>query len=169
MNTCEICHVQPATVEVKQFQDGVLREMDLCEKCAAKLGIQSPESLAASLLDGFGSAKDQHQRDDDITCPECHMRLVDFRRASRLGCATCYEAFGRYLEEMLASMHGAATYLGKIPAKVTHDQRLNTMQEALVRAIADEDFETAAQLRDEIQDVQVSMSSVGTGGDSCSD
>ena len=82
------------------------------------------------------------------------MRRADFRKTGRLGCADCYEAFAEELGPMLHNMHRANQHTGKIPAReskrVQSTAEAAALRKALEKAITEENFEEAAQLRDRI-------------------
>ena len=63
--------------------------------------------------------------------------------------------FSDYLEGLLERMHGASTHSGRVPGHCPEaNQRKRRIEEAeseLTRAVKEEDFERAAELRDEVQ------------------
>ena len=79
----------------------------------------------------------------------------DFKKAGRLGCAHCYEAFSEGLEGLLKTMHKGTRHKGKVPAALRESQdlaaKLKQLQKKLEKAVAEENFEQAAQARDEIK------------------
>jgi len=72
-----------------------------------------------------------------------------------LGCPRCYESFRGPLLSILSHMHRHVSHLGKVPRQTdgSVDRRgtLRRTRVALEKAIAAENFEKAARLRDEIQ------------------
>jgi protein arginine kinase activator len=91
----------------------------------------------------------------ELRCPKCGFTQADFKKSGRLGCAVCYLTFAEGLEGLLKSMHKGVHHVGKVPHALqqTRDlsDRLAQLQKKLAKAVAQEDFETAAQLRDEIK------------------
>lgn len=91
----------------------------------------------------------------EVVCPRCHTTLSQFTKTGHLGCPGCYEAFREQLQPMLLQIHGRVQHAGRQPLCTEDAQRTRTRQEQLTRlmeqAVALEDFETAAQLRDQLR------------------
>ncbi|MGH7590909.1 MAG: UvrB/UvrC motif-containing protein, partial [Gemmatimonadales bacterium] len=92
-------------------------------------------------------------------CPGCGAGFDDFRKTGRLGCATCYATFSGPLRELMRRLHGASAHAGEryrstdpvaggAPAAA---ETVEGLQVQLREAIAAEDFELAAQLRDALR------------------
>ena len=153
---CEICKEKTATVHFKQVCDGVAQEMYLCQACAAKKGfdVEAPVGGLTEFLFGLGAPKHGGKPpSDDKACPACHMRRSDFQKTSRLGGPACYDTFAADLAPILEEMHRGGVHLGKVPAGATRDSRLSALKGALDRAVAAQNFEEAAQLRDRIREL----------------
>ena len=92
-----------------------------------------------------------------MKCPQCNFTQADFKKSGRLGCAACYQTFAEGLEGLLKSMHKGTRHSGKVPEslrrKRDYSEQLSLLQKQLAKAIETENFETAAQLRDEIRQV----------------
>lgn len=156
---CQICNVNEATVHLTQFVDGEVRKLHLCKECAAKSGINVDESMSiADLLLGAagGGAAQDDGKEPDVSCPQCHMRRSDFRKTSRLGCPHCYAAFASDLEEVLDSFQKSRIHKGKTPARLAQrtawTNAVRALEGRLAAAVAAEDFEEAARLRDQLRD-----------------
>ena len=87
-------------------------------------------------------------------CPACGIDYVEFRRQMHLGCPYDYEAFGTALEQLLERIHGSTRHNGKGPPgngrEAAVRSRLKVLQKRQQKAIAEEDYELAAELRDRI-------------------
>lgn len=150
---CQVCKTKNAAVHFKQVSDGVAQELYLCETCAAQKGftVESPLGLTDFLF-GMGTPKNQSKPPgEDRACPACHMRRSDFRKTSRLGCPQCYETFASDLAPILDDMHQGSVHAGKVPAGATRFSRTAALRKALDKAVAVQDFEEAARLRDQIR------------------
>lgn len=153
---CESCNEREATVHLTQVADGSVKKIHLCEDCAAKSGfdVKGPMSITDILL-GMGGAVDAAGGGDEKTCPRCHMRRADFKKTGRLGCPDCYETFAAELLPLIKAMHRSDQHVGKIPAGEDAQVRITAevadLQKKLDQAVADENYEEAARLRDEIQ------------------
>ena len=165
---CEICKKKEASVHFKQVHEGEAKELFVCEECAASKGfdVQAPMSLANFLFGGDAEGAPDAPGDERI-CTLCRMRLSDFRKGSRLGCPVCYETFSEELRPMLASMQKGKQHRGKIPFKEKIIVEILQMKECLNKAVASQDFESAAALRDQIKVLETAASgkAVRTAGD----
>ena len=161
---CELCKEHEATVHLTQVVGSEVKKVNLCEACAAKSGLDIKGTISITdLLMGLsgggaapagGGKAARAAAETERACPRCHMRRADFRKTGRLGCADCYEAFAEELGPMLHNMHRANQHTGKIPAReskrVQSTAEAAALRKALEKAITEENFEEAAQLRDRI-------------------
>jgi protein arginine kinase activator len=147
---CQRCQQADATVHVKQASDGDVRELHLCAACAAHQGFQPPEQMGLpDFLFGIEVEQATETGDgEDRSCPACHMRESDFRKAQRLGCAACYEAFRSTLAEYLRDMQSGESHVGKVPVSERQRVERAALQGRLNEAVEEQDFEEAARLRD---------------------
>lgn len=160
---CELCQAHEATVHLTQVIDGSIKKLHLCEACAQKNGfdMQGPISITDILLGVGGKREEAAPSAGERSCPRCHMRRSDFKKSGRFGCASCYEAFADDLPSLLRAMHRNDRHVGKVPAtaarRVQFLKELNDLQQSLDRAIADEQYEKAAKIRDRITACRASM------------
>lgn len=161
---CDICKKNVATVHLTQMVEGKTKKVDLCEACSKEKGVDDPTGFSlADLLLGLGAAQEIEQASGgaEIKCPHCGFTQADFKKAGRLGCAECYKVFSEGLETLLKTMHKGTRHVGKVPQVYKQSQdladKLKSLQKKLEKAIAEEDFETAANLRDEVKAVRAQM------------
>ena len=150
---CSYCN-KPATVHLTQIVNNKIIKVDLCESCAQAKGVTDSEGY--SLTDLLSKTNLSPEKGEpQITCPDCELSTADFRRTGRLGCASCYQNFVSLLKPVLEDMHAGTAHKGKIPkvalSRQTSVAKLNDLENALHRAIAEEAYEDAAKFRDEIQ------------------
>jgi len=167
---CDICKKNVATVHLTQMVEGKTKKVDLCESCSKEKGVDDPTGFSlADLLLGLGAAQEiaQAAAGGELRCPHCGFTQADFKKAGRLGCAECYTTFAEGLEALLKSMHKGTKHVGKVPQALKRSQdlseRLKMLQKKLEKAVADEEFETAVQLRDEINQLKSRLSELATG------
>lgn len=158
---CCVCKKKEATVHLTQIAGDKMQKVDLCEACAKEKGVNDPTGFSlADLLLGLGASHEMEQASggSNLRCPTCGFTQADFKKTGRLGCAECYDVFGEGLESLLRSMHKGTRHVGKAPAarRSARDaqRRLKSLQEQLAKSIEDENFERAAELRDEIKRIQ---------------
>jgi protein arginine kinase activator len=162
---CQFCN-EPATVHLTQIVGGKMQKIDLCEKCAKEKGVADPTGFSlADMLLGLGAAEQMKGTSvtSELVCPQCGFTQPDFKKTGRLGCALCYETFGEGLGAILKDMHKGTSHKGKIPTRLARNQVFETQMKELrtnlQRAISDEKYEEAAQLRDQINQLEVQFKS----------
>jgi protein arginine kinase activator len=158
---CNICKQNEATVHLTQIVGDKMQKVDLCEACSKEKGVSDPSTFSlADLLLGLGAAQEMEQSGGgvEVKCPQCGFTQADFKKNGRFGCAECYHTFAEGLESMLKSMHKGVVHKGKVPKAIAQSRdvadRLKKLQKELDKAIAEEDFERAATVRDEIKEVK---------------
>jgi len=162
---CDICKTNVAKVHLTQIVEGETKKVDLCESCAKEKGVDDPTGFSlADLLLGLGAADEMEQATpkSGLKCPGCGFSQADFKKSGRLGCPDCYATFSEGIESLLKSMHKGTRHMGKVPQslRLSRDleDRLRVLQEKLDHAIAEEDYETAAVVRDEIKETKAQFS-----------
>jgi protein arginine kinase activator len=165
--TCEECGKNPATVRFEQVINGKRTVMNLCAECAQKRGVFnvlfqptfSINSLLSALLGSqMKGLPAPSTGEEEIRCRICGMSYRDFARAGRLGCSRCYETFEDRLDPLLRRIHGSGRHIGKAPAKAggaaKARRELEELRRQLSAAVAQEAYEKAAELRDQIKAVE---------------
>jgi protein arginine kinase activator len=164
---CCICKDKEATVHLTQIVGEKMQKVDLCEECAKHKGVNDPAGFSlADLLLGLGASQEMEQASGgpELKCPGCGFTHADFKKAGRLGCSECYVTFAEGLEALLKSMHKGIKHVGKIPQALQQSrdlsEKLKSLQKRLDKAVADEDFEQAAVVRDEIKTMKDKLGDV---------
>jgi len=159
---CDICGKKKATVHLTEIVDGQMTEMHLCEECAHHKSVQMEQQFGlADLLAGlsdFGKQVVDHQQ-EKLKCAHCGLTYDDFKKFGRLGCSECYTGFREQLSGLLKKIHGSNRHYGKAPvtlSKFEQDKNevLRDLRSQLEQAVHKEDFESAAELRDQIRDLE---------------
>lgn len=181
--TCEVCG-KNATFFFKQTKNGYTVEKALCSECASKQGLANPGSLFDAIHDDFfggllGSfANKEPKLVTARSCDFCGMTISELLNGGKVGCAHCYEVFARSLAPTVTKIHGNVTHCGKEPVKAeepeiniekneeitekqpeTFEEKLKNLKKALTDAVEKQEYELAAQLRDEIKELEKSLSS----------
>ncbi|MEM6911267.1 MAG: UvrB/UvrC motif-containing protein [Verrucomicrobiota bacterium] len=165
---CDLCDAE-STVYLTQLVNGQMKKVNLCQACAKEKGVTDPTGFAlADMLFSMGknqeaavNAADQESESSEA-CPTCGFAIRDFEKTGRMGCSECYDYFSESLPGMLSAMHKGLSHKGKVPKRyfdeaVTAKQR-EKLEEDLEEAVRQEDFETAAALRDQLQELQATSS-----------
>lgn len=164
MGLCERCKKAQATFHLTNIdRSGSKVERHLCDKCAAEEGLlqsAKPTVDLNEILENFvASSKSQSSELSELICDACGLSYVEFRNQGLLGCAKDYEVFKEPITRLLERTHDGATHhCGKAPAssadtyKPHHD--LQRLRRKLDEAVAAEDYERAAELRDQIRQLE---------------
>ncbi len=169
---CMICQKNEATVHLTDVKDGKLKKVDVCAGCAKAKGLDDPTGFAlADLLMGLGTSEEvaaSAPEGGELACPACGFTQADFKKAGRLGCPECYQTFGEGLAGVLKTMHKGTRHVGKVPRGLKLGRevqdRIQTLQRQLDEAIAVENYEEAARLRDQIKALREEPSTVVADG-----
>ena len=165
---CQKCKKNEATVYYKENINGRVTEYNLCPECAAELetnGVLHLDSHAedlfgdrmfdfSPLISGFfggalGAGKAEKR------CPVCGSTFADIAKSGHIGCPECYNVFEKELSSTVNQLHGAAKPTGRSPKrfgeKHMREEKIAALKAELQKAIGEQAFEYAAELRDEIK------------------
>lgn len=131
----------------------------LCDTCAQMLGItqtKSVDPLALLQLHAFPTPVAPIK---EIICSQCGLKLSEFRRAGRLGCDKCYEAFKEPMNDVIARAHGGKSlHVGRKPGmsgeETSRQEEVAALNRRLRKAIESEAYEEAARMRDRIKSLE---------------
>jgi protein arginine kinase activator len=157
---CDVCKSNQATVFLTQIVDGKMQKVNLCEPCSKEKGVSDPTGFAlADLLLGLGAAQEMERGGATQKCAVCGFSQADFKKTGRLGCSSCYETFSEGLQSLIKGMHKGTAHVGKTPTRVARnmerDAQLKDLQRDLRKAVSEENYEDAAQIRDQIRHLEV--------------
>lgn len=162
---CEECRKNHAVVFLKLAVNNKVREMHLCPACAARKGIGfGLESGAFNISDIVGNMSGYFKEflppeRKTLRCRACGLKYSEFKESGRLGCAECYDSFEPQLTELMARIHGSSRHCGRTYpggpelrlSKAETARRGGDLRAALKEAVAREDFEGAARIRDSLR------------------
>ncbi len=148
---CSKCHKNEASVYFKQNINGEVREYALCPQCAAE------SELGFAPLNLFGSMFTQAKPKTEYKrCTLCGSTFDEIKRSGKAGCAECYSVFNEELRSMLQNIHRGAKHMGRAPQgyaeKRKAENELDDLKAQLKAAIENEEYEKAAQIRDQIKE-----------------
>ncbi len=110
----------------------------------------------------------------ELKCDNCNMTYDEFINQGKFGCPDCYDVFSSKIDSILRRLHGSNKHLGRkalnsslneknmsveVDAhsnpkneKTTNEgSKIDDLQRDLKKAIADERYEDAAKIRDQIK------------------
>ncbi|PYP36561.1 MAG: hypothetical protein DMD34_13050 [Gemmatimonadetes bacterium] len=160
---CDNCKERDAVINLTQVEHDSKVTLHLCEQCAQLKGVETGAAVLKTPLGGFlqgmigkgGNVLPTPA--DGLRCAACGSTLKDFRESGRLGCGQCYDSFAPHLRDLLRRLHGSSQHVGEryAPpgAEGAADPRIQLLdlKEQLRRAVENENFELAAELRDRIR------------------
>ncbi len=161
---CDDCKKRQASLHFTKIINGKKTEFHICDQCAKEKGDMLPgmnnfsihQLLSGLLHDPVQTGQGRLQSDNELVCSKCEMTYKQFTRVGRFGCAHCYESFGPRLDPIFKRVHSGNTkHFGKLPKRIggkIHLQRkVETLKDQLKLYIEKEEFEKAAEIRDEIR------------------
>jgi len=165
---CDLCD-KPAVVHEVTISHGVKKEVHLCVDHAREAGVAMPgQQQGNKLISKFavgGKPNVMAPR-----CPQCGTSFAQVRQHSLIGCPACYDAFeeplGRLIERAQA---GATHHIGKgvhredQQSKRQREER--QLMQALASALSREQYERAAEIRDQINQLSEESSGQSAEGD----
>lgn len=157
---CQSCGKNQANTHIKRIINGKLTEYKLCEQCAAKLGY-------SNIFDGFGfdfnsllgsffeNDKQQILNLSNKRCEFCGSSFDDISNSGKVGCAKCYDVFLDQLMPSIKRIHGNTKHAGKFASDSGKENillnKIKSLREQMKIAISKQEFEKAAEIRDEIK------------------
>ena len=154
--TCQKCQDE-ASFHLVETVEGRRKELHLCGPCARKAGLTPPAGPAPGLLDEVlqklilahvGELVGELAR---RVCPDCGLKFMEFRADGRLGCPNDYAIFQAGLLPLIRRAHGASRHVGKAPRRRPADPDRLRLRAQLREAVAREEYELAATLRDRLR------------------
>ncbi len=157
---CSKCQQRPAVVKLVRIVSGAAQTLNLCEQCAAEISPYQKQGLLQEAVEKLFAKLMQHHDEaasdemDLPPCPRCGTTFAAYRKTFMLGCPECYAAFTRAIEPQLERIHGSTRHVSRppqLPPDGDWTGKIESLQRALAEAVANEDFEKAARLRDQIR------------------
>jgi protein arginine kinase activator len=162
---CDECGKRRATVHITKIENGKKTDRHLCEQCAAENnGISfnttfSINHILTGLMNPGGVLPFKMDVVKDVKCDVCGLSYNRFRETGRFGCSHCYKVFGDKLNPLFKKLHGNINHTGKIPNKAGGRMKvakeIERLKQQLNTAVANEEYEKAAEIRDRIRELSV--------------
>jgi protein arginine kinase activator len=170
---CQKCGENEASVHLTRIINGKKEELHLCESCAKKSGEFSFhadnnfafQSLLSGVLNNNLSPKNKsifkNNIKEESICENCELNYSDFSKNGLFGCSDCYDKFEDKLDPLFKRIHGTIRHTGKKPSryniKKENEQEIDLLKEQMEKAVEEENFEKAAEIRDRIHEIKKSM------------
>ncbi len=161
---CQSCGEREANVHLTRIINDRKQELHLCSECAEKTGqlnfsgdpfsfkqllsgILKPEMLDAKTAPAAEKA-----------CSSCGLSYQKFVESGLFGCGDCYDNFSDQVEYILRKVQGGNKHQGKTPREHSEESgipaRIAELRSEMEEAVEIEDFERAAELRDQIEELE---------------
>lgn len=169
---CQKCNKQQAKIHVTKVINDQRIDLHLCEDCAGEniqIGYEHPFTIN-SFLSSFLDIPSEYQvkgvvsPKKDYKCSSCGLTFEEFKSNGKLGCAQCYNIFSDRLVPILRRIHGNAHHSGKLPQRtggtIKVKKEIEKLRVQLNKAVKDEEYEKAAEIRDKIRTLEQSMDGI---------
>lgn len=169
---CELCKINEASVHITKILNGNRQEFNICEKCAKEKGelsfynfMETPstftfQNILSGMMDYMGG-NGESQKSSYTYCKNCGTTYSEFKQSGLTGCSECYKNLNKTMYPIIKRVQGNIEHTGKIPRKlgkhivdITERKKLSQLKENLQSAIAAEEYEKAAEIRDLIKKIQ---------------
>jgi protein arginine kinase activator len=178
---CDNCGKREANVRYSENINGRKKELNLCEECSHKLGVDQMNfsmpidfsNFFEGFMDNFGSNEFMPMLNElkALKCNSCGYTFDDIANTGRLGCKDCYDVFQDRLDPIIKRIQGSKKHVGRIGKII--DSRIDNknaeniedievkkpisekekLENELKEAIKEERYEDAARIRDEIKKI----------------
>lgn len=168
---CQKCKQNNATSHIHYVRNGIVRDMYLCDSCTIEYKTAfSNDGDIFKMLSSFLNDNTVKFK-ETLKCDCCGTDFNTIRKTGKVGCGNCYSVFEKELSPTISRIHGKTTHIGKKPcvavetsavenesiAEKTVNEKESKIAELKAQmsvAVKNEDFESAARLRDEIKSLE---------------
>lgn len=150
---CESCATNEGEIKIFQMIGGKRRELFVCKKCAATIGIS--EQLGSTQEESVSIREVKH------ACSHCGWTTDDFFSTGFLGCPKCYDEFSKELKAISIFSDAVFGDLNVPPPVVDPRSQISALKWQIEQAVKREEFEKAARLRDQLYEIEAKLKTQG--------
>lgn len=170
---CQLCEENLATIKIAHVINQKKIEINLCHSCAEAKGVDNPMVTLPQIFGNFISellGADTFKMGVERPgkkCDACGCTWDSFQKTGMFGCDICYQTFAHDLDFILTRIHGSNKHIGNRPKsqrRTVAAAELERIKHDLQKAILDENFELAAELRDVLKDASVAPENSANDG-----
>jgi protein arginine kinase activator len=157
---CEMCSNHNAVIQIQQIINNKKRSVRLCETCAKGLGILgigldenkdiTIPDLFSHVFEGIKEVSVSQNR----KCKNCGSTLKKIIKEHKVGCTECYTVFQKQIRKIINAHAGDSEHKGKLPKRFALYRKfltdIGSLKKQLKNALKEENYESAAVLRDAI-------------------
>ena len=163
---CEKCNKNTATVHIVKIENGVKKQLILCKKCASNISDVNLTSKLEEIdglnfqkiineLMGYITSSKKENEEINTRCNVCGTIYKDIKDKGILGCSECYNTFSNIIIPMIKRIQIDLEHIGRVPKKygtnIIEKKKIRELKEELKNSIDIENYERAAEIRDEIK------------------
>ena len=153
---CAACAVDARLAEHEEKLNDLNKKVKCLPKKQAKRerekkGEDSLPELMGMIIDATLEIMNHSVQPQEPVCPHCGVTRTEYRKASRLGCAVCYETFTEELESLIADMHYIPRHVGKAPKLPVPSKQVQKLMRKLTAAEREQRADDADALRTAIR------------------
>lgn len=154
---CQGC-TQPCSTYFTLVSGGKAESFGCCQACPV---VTAPAAGALLPSAALGWKLQVPMPTGRGRCPACGFRWQDFERTHRIGCPTCYQAHTEQVLATIARLQPGMAHHGRRPqlSPAERQAKLSALQTLLTQAVKEEDYESAAALRDQIAALEAGLTS----------
>lgn len=122
---CDNCGKREANVRYSENINGRKKELNLCEECSKKLGVNQIDfnmpidfsSFFGEFMEDFATpefmAMPLFNEIKSLKCDQCGSTFDDIANYGKLGCGNCYDVFEERLDPIIRRIQGANRHVGR--------------------------------------------------------
>ncbi len=151
---CELCEKNPASLHYTEIADNRAAKLFICRACAESRGLLDETPNVDALLSSLATPT-VSPVPPALRCSRCSLNFARFQERGRLGCPSCYAAFGEALLRLLQGIQHGTRHTGRKPGASGPGEEnrvhLAQLRRELDLAVRTEAYERAAALRDALR------------------
>ena len=153
---CQRCLKKTASYHSPKIVNNEIVHVHLCEDCVTRKNDHDVsngfDDKLNFMFEGLIRTKEgETVSPTEIRCEKCGTSLEEYKKVHLLGCPGCYDVFTSYFAkdlEVKKVVYAKETRTIGLSGNLVH------LRNELKRAVEEENFERAADLRDEIQNLE---------------
>lgn len=163
---CQVCGKKEANFHMTKIINGTKEEKHICDECAKTVeggsllndinfnNKFSFQDILSGLID-YMNPSTKTDLPSETSCEVCGTTYRNFREKGLLGCSECYSTFKTTVDPVVRRVQPSLEHRGKIPKtsgrQILLKREILRLKEELQKAISLEEFEKAAEIRDELR------------------
>ena len=159
---CDLCKDGEAVIQLTEIEGSGVRQLHLCEKCAAERGVETTVDRGQAADQRFSpdaSRADAAAKGEPAQCTFCSGDACGFPRDRPARLRALLRDVRDSLRDLLRRVHGNSRHIGRryvapLPTELPHVSSATELRDRLERAIEAEQFELAADMRDKLRGIE---------------